>query len=98
MITIAYTARGVAETCLPFGYIAEMTSAFVLAELGIVPTVRHADYIGAWIAMLKENKRAVFTAARLASQAADYLLGFRDGAEAKLATPLTAPETADLDA
>jgi antirestriction protein ArdC len=29
--------------------IAEMTSAFVCASLGIVPTVRHADYIGSWI-------------------------------------------------
>jgi antirestriction protein ArdC len=26
-----------------------MTSAFVCASLGIVPTVRHADYIGSWL-------------------------------------------------
>jgi antirestriction protein ArdC len=25
------------------GYVAEMASAFLCAELGIVPTVRHAD-------------------------------------------------------
>ena len=31
------------------GYCAEMASAFACAALGIVPTVRHADYIGAWI-------------------------------------------------
>jgi antirestriction protein ArdC len=30
--------------------VAEMTSAFVCASLGIVPTVRHADYIGSWLA------------------------------------------------
>ena len=29
--------------------IAEMTAAFVCASLSIVPTVRHADYIGSWI-------------------------------------------------
>ena len=27
----------------------EMTSAFVCASLGIVPTVRHADYLGSWL-------------------------------------------------
>lgn len=62
--------------------VAELTAAFVLAELKIAPTVRHADYIGNWIAMLKEQKRAVFAAARLASQAADYILGFRTDARA----------------
>jgi antirestriction protein ArdC len=29
--------------------VAEITSAFVCASLGIVPTVRHADYIGSWL-------------------------------------------------
>ena len=29
--------------------VAEITSAFMCASLGIVPTVRHADYIGSWI-------------------------------------------------
>jgi antirestriction protein ArdC len=29
--------------------VAEMTCAFVSASLGIAPTVRHADYIGAWL-------------------------------------------------
>ena len=26
-----------------------MTAAFLCAGLGIVPTVRHADYIGSWL-------------------------------------------------
>ena len=30
------------------GYVAEMGSAFLCAALGIVPTVRHADYLGSW--------------------------------------------------
>lgn len=31
------------------GYVAEMAGAFVCASLSIVPTVRHADYIGSWL-------------------------------------------------
>jgi antirestriction protein ArdC len=57
------------------GYIAEMASAFTCASLGIVPTVRHSDYIGSWLAVLREDERAIFKAASAASKAADYLLG-----------------------
>lgn len=34
---------------------AEMASAFLCAELGIVPTVQHADYIGSWLEVLRED-------------------------------------------
>lgn len=54
--------------------IAEMGSAFLCAALGIVPTVRHADYLGAWLDILKEDNRAIFRAASAASRAADWLL------------------------
>jgi antirestriction protein ArdC len=57
--------------------IAEMTSAFVCASLGIAPTVRHADYIGSWLEVLREDDRAIVRAASAASKAADYLLAFR---------------------
>jgi antirestriction protein ArdC len=57
--------------------VAEMTSAFVCASLGIVPTVRHADYVGSWFEVLREDDRAVVRAASAASKAADYLLVFR---------------------
>src|SRR6202051_520310 len=57
--------------------IAEMTSAFVCASLGIVPTVRHADYIGCWLEVLSEDDRAIVRAASAASKAADYVLAFR---------------------
>jgi antirestriction protein ArdC len=60
--------------------VAEITSAFVCASLGIVPTVRHADYIGSWIDVLRDNDRAVVRAASAASKAADYLLAFRPDA------------------
>jgi len=54
-----------------------MTSAFVSASLGIVPTVRHADYLGSWLEVLREDDRAIVRAASAASKAADYLLAFR---------------------
>ena len=64
---------------------AELTSAYLCAALGIVPTVRHADYLGSWLAVLREDSRAIFKAASQASKAADYLLAFaaaRQAAEA----------------
>ncbi|WP_150290009.1 ArdC family protein [Sphingobium estronivorans] len=54
--------------------IAEMGSAFLCAALGIVPTVRHADYIGSWLEVLREDSRAIFRAASAATKAADWLL------------------------
>jgi antirestriction protein ArdC len=54
--------------------VAEMGSAFLCAPLGIVPTVRHADYLGAWLSVLREDSRAIFRAASAASKAADWLL------------------------
>ncbi len=64
--------------------VAEMTSAFICAELSIQPTVRHADYIGSWLEVLRNDPRAIFRAASQASKAADYLLAFRS---ADVATP-----------
>lgn len=55
-----------------------MTGAFVCAALSIVPTVRHADYLGAWLEVLHEDNQAIIRAASAASKAADYLLAFRD--------------------
>ena len=54
--------------------VAEMGSAFLCAALGIVPTVRHADYLGAWLEVLREDNRAIFKAASQASKAAEWLL------------------------
>ncbi|HZQ01692.1 MAG TPA: zincin-like metallopeptidase domain-containing protein [Reyranella sp.] len=56
--------------------VAEINAAFCCAALGIVPTVRHADYVGSWLEVLHEDNRAIVRAASLASKAADYLLGF----------------------
>jgi len=56
--------------------VAEMASAFCCASLGIVPTVRHADYLGSWLEVLREDNRAIIRAASQAGKAADYLLAF----------------------
>lgn len=56
--------------------IAEISAAFCCASLGIVPTVRHADYIGSWLEVLREDNRAIVHAASQASKAADWLLAF----------------------
>lgn len=58
--------------------IAEIGAAFVCAALGIVPTVRHADYIGTWLELLRDDDRAIVRAASAASKAADYILAFQD--------------------
>jgi antirestriction protein ArdC len=55
---------------------AELSSAYLCAALGIAPTVRHADYLGSWLAVLRTDSRAIFKAASQASKAADYLLAF----------------------
>ena len=56
--------------------IAEISAAFLCAALGIVPTVRHADYLGAWLDVLRADNHAIVRAASQASKAADHLLGF----------------------
>lgn len=56
--------------------VAEINAAFCCASLGIVPTVRHADYIGSWLEVLREDNRAIVRAASQASKAADWLLSF----------------------
>lgn len=55
--------------------VAELGSAFLCARLGIAPEPRedHAQYIESWLKALNHDKRAIFTAASKASQAAEFL-------------------------
>ena len=59
--------------------VAELGAAFLSADLGITPDVRpdHAAYIQSWLAVLKHDKRFIFTAAAHAQRAADYLHGLQ---------------------
>lgn len=63
--------------------VAELGAAFLCAELGITPEVRedHAAYLGHWLTVLKEDKRAIFSAPAHAQRAADYLSGLQQEQE-----------------
>ncbi|WP_333665277.1 ArdC family protein [Parvibaculum sp.] len=61
--------------------IAEINAAFCCASLGIVPTVRHTDYIGSWLDVMREDSRAIVRAASQASKAADWILSFLPDAD-----------------
>ena len=67
-----------------FGYaaeelVAELGSAFLCADLGVTPEPRedHAAYLATWLEVLKNDKRAIFTAAAHAQRAADFLHGLQ---------------------
>jgi antirestriction protein ArdC len=66
--------------------IAELTSAFLCAHLNIVPQIRHADYLGHWLQILKEDSRAIFHATSQASKATDFILAFQQSREAEIPT------------
>jgi antirestriction protein ArdC len=54
---------------------AEIGTAFLCADLGITPETRedHAAYVASWLKVLKDDKRAIFTAASHAQKAVDFL-------------------------
>ena len=51
--------------------VAELTAAYVATTQGIKPTLNHASYIDSWLAVLKEDNKAIVQAA---SKASNYLL------------------------
>jgi antirestriction protein ArdC len=55
--------------------IAELGAAFLMASLGlsVVPRDDHAGYVFSWLRTLKEDSRAVFTAASRAQHAVDWM-------------------------
>jgi antirestriction protein ArdC len=59
--------------------VAELGSAFLSADLELTPETRedHASYIASWIKVLKDYKRAIFTAASHAQRAVDFLHGLQ---------------------
>lgn len=61
--------------------VAELGAAYLCAELEITNTPRpdHAQYIQGWLAALKNDPRAIFSAAAAASAAVEYLNAFESG-------------------
>jgi len=59
--------------------VAELGAAFLSADLGLTPEPRedHAAYLAHWLEVLKNDKRAIFTAAAHAQRAADFLHGLQ---------------------
>jgi antirestriction protein ArdC len=59
--------------------VAELGAAFLCAHLEVTNTPRpdHAQYIAHWLAVLKDDNRAIFSAASLATRAVDYLMGLQ---------------------
>ena len=58
--------------------IAELSAAMSCAEFGIscTPRLDHAHYLNSWLKVLKDDKRAIFTAAAAASAATSFIKGF----------------------
>ncbi|MFP7675135.1 ArdC family protein [Marivita sp. S0852] len=59
--------------------VAELGAAFLCADLGLTPepSADHAAYIQSWLRVLKNDKRAIFSAAAYAQKAADYIHGLQ---------------------
>ena len=55
--------------------IAELTSAFLCTEVGLESVSQSASYIESWLRLFDGDCRAIFTAAREAQLAADFVLG-----------------------
>ena len=59
--------------------VAEIGSAFLCAQLGVVNANNHTDlqnesYLAGWLKVLKSDKKAIFKASTLAQKACDYLI------------------------
>ena len=56
--------------------VAELGSAFLAAEIGFIDETiaDHAGYVESWLAVLRGDSNAIFTAAKKAGEAADFLI------------------------
>lgn len=54
--------------------IAELGSAFLCAHARVNGQLQHASYIGNWLKVLRNDKRAIFIASSKGQQASDFLL------------------------
>ena len=54
--------------------VAELGAAFLCASVGLTYATRHSNYIGDWIRLLKDDQRAILSAAAKAQAAMDFIL------------------------
>ena len=62
--------------------VAELGAAFTVGQLGMIDATieAHADYVQSWIKVLKDDKKAIFTAASQAAKASDFILNHASSA------------------
>lgn len=62
--------------------VAELAASFLCADLGVAhdPRDNTAAYLASWLAVLKNDKRAIITAAAKAQTVAEYLTALHAGA------------------
>jgi len=67
--------------------VAELGAAFLCADIGVTaePREDHSSYVASWLEVLKNDSRAIFTAAAHAQRAADFLHGLQPKAESLMA-------------
>jgi len=67
--------------------VAELGATFLCADLGVEqePREDHAQYLASWLRVLRDDKRAIVKAAKLAQEAADFLHGAQDQQQAEAA-------------
>lgn len=66
--------------------VAEIGAAYLCGHLGISndPRPDHAQYLASWLRRMKEDKKAIFTAASQAQKAVDYIIGEAAGEEEEI--------------
>ncbi len=63
--------------------VAELGAAFLCAHLEVTntPRIDHAQYCASWLQVLKDDDKAIFSAASFATRAVDYLIGLQPGTD-----------------
>lgn len=81
MINLIFTAEKFQIGAGLSGYIAELGSCFLCADLGLVPELEprpdHAAYLQSWLSVLADDTRAIFQAAAHAQRAVTFLHGLQ---------------------
>jgi antirestriction protein ArdC len=59
--------------------VAELSAVYITQRMGIVSGTEvradHISYISGWLKALKDDKKAIFTAAKMAGEASNYIMG-----------------------
>jgi antirestriction protein ArdC len=70
--------------------VAELGATFLCADIDILPRTldNHASYLANWIQVLKDDKKAIFTAAAQAQKAHDFIMSLVNPAAKEEAEPM----------